>query len=127
MFVCPERGELDLKVNMFAPIRVASGSPENQFHGTFFFFPRLFALSMCNKISDMIQGLATPAHMKLQLIPILQHMHHDTSTAAMVRQLCTDLLPSYPAQEFVLVTLNSLTQLASATLVDIPNQVRDMI
>lgn len=32
----------------------------------------------------MIQGLATPAHMKLQLIPILQHMHHDTSTAAMV-------------------------------------------
>jgi integrator complex subunit 7 len=84
---------------------------------------RLFAVSMCNKISDMIQGLATPAHMKLQLIPVLQHMHHDTSTAAMVRQLCTDLLPSYPAQEFVLVTLNSLTQLASATLVDIPNQV----
>ena len=75
----------------------------------------------------MIQGLATPAHMKLQLIPILQHMHHDTSTAAMVRQLCTDLLPSYPAQEFVLVTLNSLTQLASATLVDIPNQVRVLL
>lgn len=39
---------------------------------------------MCNKISDMILGLATPAHMKLQLIPVLQHMHHDTSTAAMV-------------------------------------------
>lgn len=39
---------------------------------------------MCNKISDMIQGLSTPAHMKLQLIPILQHMHHDTHTAAMV-------------------------------------------
>ncbi|XP_075234505.1 integrator complex subunit 7-like [Lycorma delicatula] len=82
-----------------------------------------FALSMCNKISDMIQGLATPAHMKLQLIPILQHMHHDTSTAAMVRQLCTDLLPKYPAQEFVRVTLNTLTQLASATLVEIPDQV----
>ncbi|XP_067013341.2 integrator complex subunit 7 [Anabrus simplex] len=84
---------------------------------------KLFAVSMCNKISDMIQGLATPAHMKLQLIPILQHMHHDTSTAAMVRQLCTDLLPSYPAQEFVLVTLNSLTHLAAATLVEIPSQV----
>ncbi|KAG8313327.1 Integrator complex subunit 7 [Homalodisca vitripennis] len=78
---------------------------------------------MCNKISHMIQGLATPAHMKLQLIPILQHMHHDTSTAAMVRQLCTDLLPKYPAQDFVLVTLRTLTQLASATLVEIPNQV----
>ncbi|XP_046685946.1 integrator complex subunit 7-like, partial [Homalodisca vitripennis] len=84
---------------------------------------RSFAVSMCNKISHMIQGLATPAHMKLQLIPILQHMHHDTSTAAMVRQLCTDLLPKYPAQDFVLVTLRTLTQLASATLVEIPNQV----
>ncbi|GLG96261.1 Integrator complex subunit 7 [Gryllus bimaculatus] len=84
---------------------------------------KLFAVSMCNKISDMIQGLATPAHMKLQLIPILQYMHHDSSTAALVRKLCTELLPSYPAQEFVLVTLNSLTHLASATLVDIPDQV----
>uniref|UniRef100_A0A1B6DJT3 Integrator complex subunit 7 n=1 Tax=Clastoptera arizonana TaxID=38151 RepID=A0A1B6DJT3_9HEMI len=82
-----------------------------------------FAVSMCNKISQMIQGLATPAHMKLQLIPILQHMHHDTSTAAMVRLLCTDLLPKYPAQEFVLVTLKTLTQLTSATLVEISNQV----
>lgn len=82
-----------------------------------------FAVTMCNKISQMIQGLATPAHMKLQLIPILQYMHHDTSTAAMVRQLCTDLLPKYPAQEFVLVTIKTLTQLASATLVEIPNQV----
>lgn len=32
----------------------------------------------------MIQGLTTPVHMKLQLIPILQHMHHDTATSAMV-------------------------------------------
>lgn len=39
---------------------------------------------MCNKVSEMIQGLATPAHRKLQLIPILQHMHHDISTASMV-------------------------------------------
>lgn len=39
---------------------------------------------MCNKVSEMIQGLATPSHRKLQLIPILQHMHHDISTATMV-------------------------------------------
>ncbi|XP_049812143.1 LOW QUALITY PROTEIN: integrator complex subunit 7 [Schistocerca nitens] len=84
---------------------------------------KTFALSMCNKISDMIRGLATPANMKLQLIPILQHMHHDTHSAALVRQLCTELLPSYPAQEFVSVTLKTLTQLAAATLVDIPSQV----
>lgn len=78
---------------------------------------------MCNKVSDMIQGQATTANMKLQLIPILQYMHHDTNTAAMVRTLCLDLLPSYPAQDFVLVTLNTLTKLAATTLVDIPSQV----
>ncbi|XP_073994843.1 integrator complex subunit 7 [Rhodnius prolixus] len=82
-----------------------------------------FALGMCDKISDMIRGIATPAHMKLLLIPILQHMHHDTSTAAMVRKVCTDLLPKYPAKDFVVTTLNTLTKLAAATLVDIPNQV----
>ncbi|KAJ3665781.1 hypothetical protein Zmor_001256 [Zophobas morio] len=84
---------------------------------------KTFAVSMCNKVSDMIQGQSTPASMKLQLIPILQYMHHDTNTAAMVRTLCIDLLPSYPAQDFVLVTLNTLTQLAAATLVDVPSQV----
>ncbi|KAK3926066.1 Integrator complex subunit 7 [Frankliniella fusca] len=84
---------------------------------------KTFALSMCNKMSDMIQGLTTPAHMKLQLIPILQHMHHDTSTAAMVQELCMDLLPKYPAQDFVPVILHTLTQLALATLVNVPKQV----
>lgn len=50
----------------------------------YFYSFRKFAVSMCNKVSEMIQGLATPAHRKLQLIPILQHMHHDISTAGMV-------------------------------------------
>lgn len=84
---------------------------------------KTFAVSMCNKVSDMIQGQATTANMKLQLIPILQYMHHDTNTSAMVRTLCLELLPSYPAQDFVLVTLNTLTKLAATTLVDIPSQV----
>lgn len=78
---------------------------------------------MCNKVSEMIQGLATPSHRKLQLIPILQHMHHDASTANMVRSLCKQLLSGYPAEDFVLITLSTLTQLAAATLVDIPQQV----
>lgn len=85
---------------------------------------RTFAVSMCNKVSYMIQGQATTANMKLQLIPILQYMHHDTATAAMVRTLCVDLLPCYPAQDFVLIILNTLSKLAAATLVHIPNQVR---
>ncbi|KAK0170394.1 hypothetical protein PV328_010962 [Microctonus aethiopoides] len=84
---------------------------------------KLFAVSMCSKISDMIRGQATPASMKLQLIPILQYMHHDTSTASMVNELCMELLASYPAVEFVRVTLSAMTTLASATLIDVPDQV----
>lgn len=116
---------------------------------------KLFAVSMCSKISDMIRGQATPASMKLQLIPILQYMHHDTFTASMVRnifneylifsfvewnkyifvnviyiiilfkvnELCMELLASYPAADFVKVTLSALSTLASATLIDVPQQV----
>lgn len=82
-----------------------------------------FAVSMCSKISNMIQGIATDVVMKLQLIPILKHMHHDTTTATMVRTLCTDLLEKYPAQDFVLVTLRTLNQLALSILVDVPKQI----
>lgn len=84
---------------------------------------KTFAVSMCNKVSVMIQGQSTPANMKLQLIPILQYMHHDTDTAEMVRKLCLELLPTYPSEDFVLVILSTLTHLAAATLVDIPSQV----
>ncbi|XP_011314620.1 integrator complex subunit 7 [Fopius arisanus] len=84
---------------------------------------KLFAVSMCSKISDMIRGQATPASMKLQLIPILQYMHHDTSTASMVNELCMELLASYPAVEFVRVTLSAMSTLASATLINVPTQV----
>lgn len=40
-----------------------------------------------------------------------------------VRKLCTNLLPNYAAQKFVLVTLNALTQLAAAATIDIPDQI----
>jgi integrator complex subunit 7 len=46
---------------------------------------------MRSKIAEMIQDLATPVNTKLKLIPILQYMHHDAYTAAIVRRLCTQL------------------------------------
>lgn len=82
-----------------------------------------FAVSMCSKISNMIRGISTDVVMKLELIPILKHMHHDTTTATMVRTLCTDLLEKYPAQDFVLITLKTLNQLALSILVDVPKQI----
>lgn len=102
---------------------------------------RTFSVNMCSKIAEMIRRPATPVSVQLQLIPVLQYMHHDASviiiyyqcllkfmfrissqTAAMVRSLCVQLLPSYPAQNFVCVTLHTLTLLAGETLVEIPQQ-----
>lgn len=78
---------------------------------------------MCSKVASMIESLQTPIAMKLQLIPVLWHMHHDANTAALVKTLCINLLPKYPSENFVVVILDSLTQLSCATLVDIPDQV----
>lgn len=84
---------------------------------------RSFAISMCSKMASMIESLQIPISMKLQVIPVLRHMYHDANTAALVKTLCTELLPKYPSEQFVLVVLDSLTQLSLATLVDIPDQV----
>ncbi|KAH8270082.1 hypothetical protein KR018_003728, partial [Drosophila ironensis] len=81
-----------------------------------------FAISMCAKISDMIESLQVPVPMKLLLIPVLRHMHHDANTAALVGQLCMQLLPKYPAQGFVVAIIDTLTQLSSRTLVGVPGQ-----
>lgn len=84
---------------------------------------KTFAISMCSKIAFMIESLQTPISMKLQLIPVLRHMHHDANTAALVKTVCVNLLPKYPSESFVIVILDSLTQLTCTTLVDIPDQV----
>ncbi|EDV39089.1 uncharacterized protein Dana_GF24672 [Drosophila ananassae] len=86
-----------------------------------------FAISMCAKISDMIESLQVPVPMKLLLIPVLRHMHHDANTAALVSKLCMDLLPKYPAQSFVVAIIDTLTQLSSRTLVGVPGQLEVLL
>ncbi|XP_061211390.1 LOW QUALITY PROTEIN: integrator complex subunit 7-like [Neopsephotus bourkii] len=86
------------------------------------FLYRDFAAGICNKISEMIQGLATPVDLKL--IPILQHMHHDASLASSSRQLLQQPVTSYSSTKMVTVTLHTFTLLAAASLVDIPKQIQ---
>ncbi|XP_069464627.1 integrator complex subunit 7 isoform X2 [Ambystoma mexicanum] len=83
-----------------------------------------FSAGICNKIGEMIQGLATPVDLKLKLIPILQHMHHDASLASNTRQLLQQLVTSYPSTKMVIVTLHTFTLLAASSLVDIPKQIQ---
>ncbi|XP_066451137.1 integrator complex subunit 7 isoform X2 [Eleutherodactylus coqui] len=85
---------------------------------------RDFAAGICNKIGEMIQGLATPVDLKLKLIPILQHMHHDAILASNSRQVLQQLVTSYPSTKMVIVTLHTFTLLAASSLVDIPKQIQ---
>uniref|UniRef100_A0A671NKN1 Integrator complex subunit 7 n=1 Tax=Sinocyclocheilus anshuiensis TaxID=1608454 RepID=A0A671NKN1_9TELE len=82
-----------------------------------------FAAGIRNKISEMIQGLYTPVELKLKLIPMLQHMHHDASQASCSRELLQELVSSYPSTPMLIVTLHTFTQLATSSLVDIPEQI----
>ncbi|XP_060687467.1 integrator complex subunit 7 isoform X2 [Hemiscyllium ocellatum] len=83
-----------------------------------------FAAGICNKIGEMIEGLATPVDLKLKLIPILQHMHHDATLASSTRVLLQKLVALYPSTRMVIVTLHTCTQLAASSLVDIPKQIQ---
>uniref|UniRef100_A0A3Q1IX25 Integrator complex subunit 7 n=1 Tax=Anabas testudineus TaxID=64144 RepID=A0A3Q1IX25_ANATE len=83
-----------------------------------------FAAGICNKVSEMIQGLDTPVDLKLKLIPMLQHMHHDASLASSSRELLQQLVNSYPSTPMVIVTLHTFTQLAASSLIDIPKQLQ---
>ena len=93
--------------------------------GKFAEYSENFSVNVCSKITEMVRSHSTPLEMKLKLISVFQHMRKiDASTAAMVRQtLIEDMLPDYPAQEFVLVTLHTLTLLSAHTLIDVPDQV----
>jgi len=96
---------------IFATIQFASDSHD-------------FAASICNKIATLLKGLSTQLEIKLKLIPVLQHMRSNVQISSKARNILEDLLPSYPAQEFVLTTLKTLTMLSCYTLIDIPAQVK---
>lgn len=73
--------------------------------------------------APFFSGLDTPVELKLKLIPMLQHMHHDASLASSSRELLQHLVNSYPSTPMVIVSLHTFTQLAASSLIDIPKQV----
>lgn len=85
---------------------------------------RTFSVGVCNKLSELIEGLATPMEMKLKLVPIFQYMHHDTESATKAWKLCTSLLSTYSSNTFVLSVLHALSCLAAASLFNISSQIQ---
>ncbi|KAK2560871.1 Integrator complex subunit 7 [Acropora cervicornis] len=95
--------EVELEAAIFATDKLCSHSRE-------------FASGLYNKISQLIEGLSTPVEMKLKLIPIFRHMHYDLHLTEKVHELCSSLLISHPACNFVVVTLHTLSCLAAELL-----------
>lgn len=83
--------------------------------------PSIWSLHYFSIVST--PGLDTPVELKLKLIPMLQHMHHEASLASSSRELLQHLVNSYPSTPMVIVTLHTFTQLAASSLIDIPKQV----
>ncbi|KTG05972.1 hypothetical protein cypCar_00014171 [Cyprinus carpio] len=67
-----------------------------------------FAAGICNKISEMIQGMFCPREWSCWF----------------GRELLQELASSYPSTPMLIVTLHTFTQLATSSLVDIPEQIR---
>ena len=67
-------------------------------HGTRWVYGHLLCcvvLCMCiHSIAIIPTGLSTPVEMKLKLISILVHMHHDLHSASQVSHFTTELWPS---------------------------------
>ncbi|XP_028398755.1 integrator complex subunit 7-like [Dendronephthya gigantea] len=82
-----------------------------------------FSVSVCDKLIEVIEGLATSMEMKLKLVPIFQYMYHDTQSATKAWKLCTSLLKIYSSKTFVVSILHSLSSLAAASLFNIPAQI----
>lgn len=88
---------------------------------------KTFSATICSKMIAMLSGLATPVEMKLKLIPSLRHMHHDADTAAKAFAVCESLLEGYPARKFMVLTLNTMTQLAVHSLVNVSAHVSRLL
>jgi len=101
---------VELEAAIYAAERFAAGS-------------KTFSTDICSKLLEMIKGFATPLSVKLKMIPIFEHMHHDGPTASTARTNCLELLESYPGQDFVITILQTLTALSIHTLIHIPQQV----
>ena len=128
--IIPERKQAHFSVRNALENSMESNNVEFQAAvfaaGKFAEYSENFTVNICSKITEMVRSHSTPLEIKLKLISVFQHMRKiDASTAAMVRQtLIEDMLPNYPAQEFVLVTLHTLTLLSAHTLIDVPDQVK---
>eukprot|EP00742_Colponemidia_sp_Colp-10_P013217 GILJ01014920.1.p1 GENE.GILJ01014920.1~~GILJ01014920.1.p1 ORF type:complete len:938 (+),score=116.00 GILJ01014920.1:285-2816(+) len=88
---------------------------------------KAFAESILDKLYGTIKDLGTPLAVKLQLIRVLRHMHHEPTLTIKARDIAESTLKSYPAARFVAVILDSLTELTLQANHNMPNQIQLLV
>ncbi|GBP52083.1 Integrator complex subunit 7 [Eumeta japonica] len=82
-----------------------------------------FAVSMCNKISDMVECEHTGPERRAKLVGALCTVHGGAIRAHGVLKLLRSLLERFPSSSSVRATIAALTAIAADTVVHVPDQV----
>lgn len=86
-----------------------------------------FATQIQPRLENLVRDLKTPVHAKLQLIGVMKHMHSaDHKTVQHTFDTLKALLEEYPAQDFVIVILDTATQLAARSVLTAKQSVRNL-
>ncbi|XP_038214337.1 integrator complex subunit 7 [Zerene cesonia] len=82
-----------------------------------------FAVSMCNKLSDMVECESTGAERRAKLVRALRTVHGGAVRAQGVLKLLRSLLERFPSSSSVRAAITALTAIAADTVVHVPDQV----
>ncbi|XP_026319182.1 integrator complex subunit 7 [Hyposmocoma kahamanoa] len=83
----------------------------------------VFAVAMCNKLSDMVECESTGAERRAKLVRALRTVHGGAIRAEGVLKLLRSLLERFPSSSSVRAAITALTAIAADTVVHVPDQV----
>ena len=76
-----------------------------------------FASQILPQLETLLSDIKTPPNAKLSLIRVLRYMHTDVNTVNRTFKLCSEvLLKTYPTTPFILVILETVTQLTQNSI-----------
>lgn len=86
---------------------------------TLIFLKRPFAVSLFERLTEIIEDIQSPLHRKLTLIPLLIHMHHDTILSSKAKSLCKAMYYAYPRPDIDKIIINTITLIACKSMMNI--------
>ncbi|CAF0953179.1 unnamed protein product [Adineta steineri] len=80
---------------------------------------KTFAMSISIKLVSLIEDLTTPLTIKSWLIPLFEHMTHDSTVSMKGRQLLISLMTNDTTEEFLQIAVPTLARLAVKSHIEI--------